>query len=176
MPNIIYFDLDECLVHSNISIPGRSVGKRTFIPIQKGEAYHCYKRPSAHRMIEACRAIAPVKILTSSLRNYALKINSAMELGFPEDDIIAFEDYLEEVHLAYGKRDYLVRAVNVDPNGFLIDNLPPSDFRTAAKMKFLGIKTHQTAIIREYPGGKDPEKFESLEWPAILESIKTCQN
>lgn len=98
-----------------------------------------------------------------------------MGLGFEDKDIFAREDYLQEISLAYGHKDYSIITTKFDPNGFLIDNLPPSDFRTAGKMKFLGINAQQTATIREYTGGKDPKKFQEQEWPAIIEYIKSQQ-
>lgn len=159
----IYLDLDETLVHAkNVSGNLGVLQERVRITLtepkgEREEHYDTLLRPHAQQMLEFCRGIGDVKLLTTANRQYALKHNDAFNLGFNPDQIIAREDYILRTRLAYGSV-YDTLKDNSDPSAFLIDNLPPSDDSPKLKIKFLGIKEDQYIQIREF-SGKDPDFF-----------------
>lgn len=161
----IYVDLDETLIHA---IPGYSgnPGKRTPIKIpnidckeNSYELYYSLLRPNAHRLLNFCRYLTNVKMLTTATRDYALLHNEAFSLGFSESDVIAREDYLIKTTLAYGSSIETI-AAQTDPKSLLIDNLPPNADAAKLKQQFLGIREENYVQIRDF-NGKDPEIFEN---------------
>jgi hypothetical protein len=137
---------------------------------KKGDLYFTSLRPIALTILKKCREIAPTKILTVGARSYALTQNKTLKLGFAEHDIIAREDWTQEVHTAYGGKDIYLPEVRIEPSGILIDNNPSNHDWARRKMNFLGITTERYITIREYTGGKDPDKFYG-ELNGIFEKI-----
>lgn len=168
----IYIDLDETLIHAKYSIPGHSgnPGKRTAIKIidEDGlnhETYHSLIRPKALELLNHCRKLTKVKMLTTATRDYAILHNETFLLGFEPAEIIAREDYLVRTSLAYGTTTEPSKR-RTDPNAFLIDNLPRLAEAAMLKQQYLGIRPENYIEIREF-SGKDPEIF-SQELKDIL--------
>lgn len=122
-------------------------------------------------MIQACRDIAPTKIMTTATREYALAMSQAFNFGFSPEDIIGRDDYSYEVQTAYGSKMTMLIDINQDRESILIDDRNAEHIYTQEKMKYLGIDHHQVYPIRKFTGGKDPEKFETQEWPQIIRAI-----
>jgi len=172
---MIYLDLDETLIHSLPGQPGLESGKRTEVTVGikengKPDTYHTQKRQHADLIITRCKELAPVAMLTTATKAYAIEMDRIFNLGFGQN-IIANEDYLMDVQIAYGW-DTLVTAVNIDKAGILIDNNPVTAKHAMLKIKALGIPKEHYYQIREYEGGKDPIKFET-ELEAMFMDIQT---
>lgn len=162
MLDYIFHDLDDALCNF-IASPSH---KRNKIVLSDGDKYYGYVRPMAHQMLKDLREIAPVKMLTTATREYALKVNEIYKFGFAPEDIFAYDDCWTEEQIGYGK-DYFAIQQNIAPNSVLIDNLPVTDPWPRRKMHVLGIKEDRYIQIREF-NGKDPDKFVD-EWAAIVE-------
>jgi hypothetical protein len=171
----IYFDLDETLIHAqHVHSDSDILEQRTRITLQhpiadRTESYDSILRPHANTMLEFCRELGEVKLLTTANRQYALEHNNAFNLGFNPEQIIAREDYLSKTQLAYGSI-YQVAKENTDASAFLIDNLHPDEDAPRLKRQYLGIKEDQYIQIREF-SGKDPEIF-SQELQSIFGKLE----
>jgi len=152
----IYIDLDDTLIHS-VYGRGRNPGKRTVIPITEDEIYHSLLRPEAGRILRELRNIGDVRMLTTSISDYAEAHNRAFALGFMPAEIFARERYINKVLLAYGS-EWVASMTKTDPGGLLIDNLSISTESSRTKCAFLGIGEDNYFQIREFDG-KDPECF-----------------
>lgn len=164
----IYIDLDECLIHSILERGGNSK-QRIRMSLGK-EHYSVQLRPIAHEMLQNLRATKrEVKLLTIATKEYSLTANGLFKLGFAECQIIAREDYLHEVNIGYGK-SIETTEVSVSPNSVLIDNAPVDSESARLKCAYLGIPKKNYIQVREYTGGKDPQKFQQ-EWLAVIKRI-----
>jgi hypothetical protein len=170
----IYIDLDETLIHAKLANNGNP-GTRTPIKLVSSdgspqEVYYSLLRPGAKKLLKTCRNLfKEVKILTTATRDYALLHNEVFSLGFEPHKIIAREDYLSQVVLAYGSTTEPVKY-NVDPNSILIDNLPRLSHPSMLKQQYLGVKAPNYIEIREYTG-KDPKCFDN-ELDQILKHLE----
>jgi hypothetical protein len=173
----IYIDLDETLIHAKYATSGNS-GKRSRIkiPDQDGAGYELYYsllRPKALELLEVCRALSDVKMLTTATRDYAQIHNETFKLGFSERNIIAREDYLVNTTIAFGLATKPAKY-RTDPQSVLIDNLPRLATAAMLKQQFLGLNPANYIQIREFDG-KDPEIFAN-ELNEILEKVKNWAN
>lgn len=171
---MLYLDLDETLIHSLSGRPGLGNSKRTKVTVGvkengKPDTYHTQKRPDTEYILSQCRSLGQVKMFTNATKAYAIEMDKIFGLGFGED-IIAREDYLMDVQIAYGW-DTLVTQVDIDKGGILIDNNPNTALQALLKMKTLGIHVDNYFQIREYIGGKDPDKFK-IELENIFNTIR----
>jgi hypothetical protein len=166
----IYFDLDDTLIHAMPTHNGSGKGKRTLVSIgeKNEEKYFSLLRPHALELLYHCRQHSQVKMLTTATRDYAISHNEVFNLGFSCQDIIAREDYIEQIQLAYG-HDWVPLKTKVDPTAILIDNLSPNTDSSKIKIAYLGINESQYFQIREF-NGKDPSKF-PLELDQLLIKI-----
>lgn len=153
----IFFDLDETLIHSNDIASSHSVAivVRDFI-------FHVNLRPLCRKMLADTRALVPVRLITSAIRDYALQINDTLQLGFKEDEILAREDY------AYYGKDH---PRTFYPQGILIDNYPITNEWSITKISYLGIPDCRYIQISDYLGWNPEPKFD-LEWDLIFQKIK----
>ena len=171
----IFLDLDETLIHSIPGRPGMGMGRRASVAVGfkdngKPDTYHTELRNCAHTLLLRCRAAGPTRMLTTATREYALAMNSTFSLGFAPEEIIAREDYLEEIPAPYGGYDTLVKSLKFCPDSILIDNLAPTEAHAKRKMLFLGIGEDKYIQIREYIGGRDADKFQG-ELTAIFRRL-----
>lgn len=165
MINCVYFDLDECLIFSSISTDGIEGNK--FFEIDLGdEVYYTIVRERAQNVIDAARTLVGndnVYILTSSMRDYALSVNSLAGFGFPESHVIAREDYCTPVITGWGGASFPVHERH-SKNNVLIDNLPHR--YNEAKVHHIGdIPPENYLRIRDYYGVTfcdEDEPFEEL--------------
>jgi hypothetical protein len=110
-------------------------------------------------MLANLRAMGEVYMLTTATRSYALSHNEKFCLGFCEEEIIAREDYITKVDMAYSS-EWIPLSRKVCPDAVLIDNLPPREEAPRLKMAYLGIREDRYLQIREF-NGKDPHRFAS---------------
>lgn len=164
----VYVDLDDTLIHAVYGL-GRGKGKRTVIDAGDGELYHSLLRPSAHRFLEELRGDGEVFMLTTATKKYAGAHNKAFSLGFSEDEIVAREDYLIQVTMAYSS-ELITKKERVCPEGWLVDNMPPEEEAARLKRAYLGIGVDRYTQVREF-NGKDPEVF-NREMDQIFSTIK----
>jgi hypothetical protein len=169
----IYIDLDDTLIHALPAYHKPNPGKRTRVVLQDSEGnevYHTMLRPLAHKLLEAARGLSNVKMLTTATKDYAIAHNETFNFGFAKEDIIAREDLMVKITLAYGS-DIVPAKSKVDPNSLLIDNLSPTTESGRIKSSFLGIPPEQYIVIREF-SGKDPDCFEQ-ELHSLIENMAT---
>lgn len=171
----IYVDLDDTLIHSVHGL-GRNPGKRTPILIGAEDRYHSFLRPSAIEMLTFFRKRGRTRMLTTATRDYAIAHNDTFQLGFEKEDIVAREDYVTKVRLAYGS-EWVPVDRKTDPNALLVDNLPARAENSRIKTAYLGIKEENYIQIRDFDG-KDPDCFrgELLEILAKVEALTAGGN
>ena len=153
MINSIFFDLDECLIHTLLREPNQ---KHIRFALEEGGIYFTVVRPCAKKLIACARdqlGVDKVFILTSATKQYACEINRLAEFGFDEDRILAREDLSNHrFATAYGG-SAVVASKYAHIDNVLIDNL---DARyNEDKISFLGIwKSIDTNYlqIRDYYG------------------------
>lgn len=164
----VYVDLDDTLIHAVYAL-GRGRGKRTAVDAGEGEVYHSLLRPSAHRFLEGLRGDGEVFMLTTATKKYAAAHNETFRLGFSEGEIVAREDYLIQVTMAYSS-ELITMKRRVCPEGWLVDNMPPEEEAARLKRAYLGIGVDRYTQVREF-NGKDPEVF-NREMDQIFSIIK----
>ena len=122
----IYWDIDECIVHTCLCDPEQ---EHTSFVLGKDEHYFAIIRPCSKQLIEYSRELVGkenVFILTTSTRDYAQKINEIAKWGFEAENILSRETIADHIcHGAYGSK-YISRHKFADINNILIDNLPPN--------------------------------------------------
>lgn len=133
-----YYDLDECLIHTNFKDPQQE--HVSFALTEDLNLYYTIIRPCAKRVIEFARNLIGeenVFILTAATKEYACEINRLAEFGFPESQIIAREEISNhKFSTAYG-------GWAIGPSKYahldnvLIDNLESR--YNSDKVSFLGI-------------------------------------
>jgi len=148
----------NCFVHSFDDVPG--------------VVFHTIFRPQARDLIEHCRKLVGVDnvyILTSSLREYAHRLNIAGKFRFAEDHIFTREDLRKhEYATAYGGTAYVGNKDILDENNVLIDNLPPR--QNEGKCAFIGIRGQSHYI--EVPGYYGVNFPNDQFLPNIIEKLK----
>lgn len=135
----IFFDLDETLITSLSDISD-------FIINLEDGPYEISVRRGAKEIVEQCRLIAPVYILTTATLAYASAINEHVGFGFKDSEIfhrLSIADFRisKEFSLAH-------------PKNILIDNLPPADNIT--KMAMLGIGYDRYIEVSSFYGHDIP--------------------
>ena len=151
----IFFDIDSTLIYTGFEHPGQDC----FVFEIDGDFYFTIVRPCAKRIIEFARekfGTENVHILTTSVREYAQKVNELAGWGFENEDIFAREDLEKSASYfpsAYGGfYEYKPRHFANESN-LIIDNLPPRE--NEEKIRFIGInKTYETNYlqVKDYYG------------------------
>jgi hypothetical protein len=167
----IYLDLDDCLIKAHPLYGGRGVGRHAKIIRLDGENYSSRIRKDAARILQECRSIAPTRLFTSAVREYAEAHNKTFELGFLSEEMICREDYMCTVSLPYGGVDYVPLKTGESPKSILVDNNPAGNQHAILKREFLGIPRDNYIVIREFQGFPDPPCFET-ELATIFQKIR----
>lgn len=153
----IFFDLDETLLHTEIN---HDPEQECFVHTFDGEpskTYYTIIRPCAARLVQfACDLVGKenVYVLTTSTRDYALRMNDFGKLGFEDDHIISRETIeAHEYTGAYGAtncgRHKLANMHNV-----LIDNLPPR--YNESKCAMMSVFGERYIKVQDYYGVNFP--------------------
>lgn len=150
----IFFDLDECLLHSVYWEPDQDHLKI----VLDNEILYTMVRPCANALIEYARELVgndKVYILTSSDKEYANEINRLAGFGF-ERDYILHRDILWDhtVTTAYDGTSTLPHSTAHKDN-VLIDNLPMR--YNENKIAFAGITSYNYYQVPEYYGVNFPD-------------------
>lgn len=155
----IFFDLDECLLHTSV---GRDPGQECFkfMLVDDHRTYYTLFRPEALPLLAHARELVGndnVYVLTTSTRDYAHVVTDAGKFGFENDHIFTREDL--DAHrwpTAYGGSTYGTCTKIADENNVLIDNLPPRE--NEKKSIFIGIRELDRYIqVRDYWGVNFPD-------------------
>jgi hypothetical protein len=178
MINKIFWDIDETLIHTTIRDPKQDHFK--FTVKNDFSTYHTIVRPCSHDLIEFSRELVGAKnvhILTTSLRDYARKVNRLANWGFKNKDIFCREDLKENtvrIGGVYGCDEITNPHAFADPNNVLIDNLRPRD--NWRKVSFIGISsTYHTNYldVKDYYGVNYPDdSFEEDVKEFLLKRFK----
>ena len=174
----IYINLEDTLLcssdpESHSWIPRKGIPLKvqypTLDPLNPtyAEEYLIDARPHALEILTHLRNIAPTKLLTETIRNYALAVNTAINLNFHPADIIAREDWLTP-------GNYEPVSKNLDPSSFLIEHKPGPIWEEEQsfeweKRTYLGLRKKSVFKIRKFTG-QDPETF-SQEIKALIAKI-----
>lgn len=156
----IFFDLDECLLHSSVNTcPDQSCFVHKF-DNEPNSTHYTIFRPEAKDIIAFARNLIGadnVYVITTSTHDYAHRMNEAGGFGFAKDHIFTHEDLrAHEWPTAYGGRAYGICQKIADENNVLIDNLPPRE--NEKKCVFIGIRDMDRYIeVRDYYGVNFPD-------------------
>jgi hypothetical protein len=154
----IFFDLDECLLHTSV---GREPEQEcfSFVLDDYPQKYYTIFRPEALPILAHARRLVGhdnVYVLTTSVRDYAHILTDAGGFGFEKDHIFTREDL--DAHrwpTAYGGRAACACEKIADENNVMIDNLPP--YENERKSIFIGIREPDRYIhVRDYYGVNFP--------------------
>jgi len=149
-----FFDLDNCCIF----VQGYNPNQEHQIFEIDGDPYFLIVRPCAKRLIEFARELVGLEnvfILTTSIREYAQKVNELALFGFRNDQILAREDINAHYYpTAYGGSATIPHKL-ADPNNVLIDNLPPR--YNESKISLIGIGPTQYFQCHDYYGVNFPE-------------------
>jgi hypothetical protein len=153
MIKYLFHDIDETHIHSSTIEPNQD-----HISFEiDGTTYYTIVRPCAKRLIEFSRELVGpenVFILTTSIREYAQKVNELALFGFRNDQILAREDInAHHYETAYGGSVTVAHKL-ADPNNVLIDNLPPQC--NESKSSLIGIDGARYFHCRDYYGVNFP--------------------
>ena len=120
----IFWDLDECLIHTGFGDPEQKHINFTLEGSQIN--YYTILRPCALELIEFSRKLVGhenVYILTTAIEEYANKINELAGWGFEKDHIFSREDMQRNWYsTAYGG-GATAPCIVAHVNNVLIDNL-----------------------------------------------------
>lgn len=162
MINRIYFDLDECLISSYVSLLNNETFQFDVSIGVEEEVFHVKINPSAFAVLSFARSLVgkeKVWMLTSSIREYAEAINSACNLGFSTDQILSREDIEKIVNLC--RFDCEFNNPHQHKNNVLIDNLPCRN--NEEKMIVGGISPERYLQVKDYYGQYDPSFSEKVK-------------
>ena len=157
----IWLDIDHTLIYTAFEHPGEDC----LVFEIDGDFLFTIVRPCAKRVIEFARekfGTGNVHILTTSIREYAQKVNELAGWGFKNEDIFAREDLKKGASYfpsAYGGGVYEYKPQPfANKNNLIIDNLPPRE--NEEKIHFIGInKTYKTNYlqVKDYYGVNFPD-------------------
>lgn len=155
----IFFDLDECLIHTQVNQdPEQDCLK--FIIGEDNNTYYTIIHPRALFLIDYARKMTSLNnvfILTTSTKDYASEINELAGFGFEEQNILSRETLDNYSYpAAYGGRSSIfpIEAI-ANKNNILIDNLPwKSNFN---KMDLIGITKDRYLHVGDYYGVNYPD-------------------
>ncbi len=165
MINNIYFDLDQCLLHSSVNVdPKQSClvhnyndwddRKRKMVD----NTYYTIIRPCAKGLFDFARGLIGedrVYILTDSVLDYATTINNHAQFVDPTKLLTREDIDRHKVFGAYGGSNILQHST-ADRNNVLVDNLPSR--YNERKTSFLGIMDHSRYLqVRDYWGVNFPD-------------------
>lgn len=160
--NKIFFDLDECILHTLLNNPNQEHIQFT-LPNDEN-TYYTIIRPCAQKLIDYARELVGkdnVYILTTSTTDYANTINEKAGWGFERDHIIAREEIQRHlIPTAYGGSAYIEKEGIAHKDNVLIDNLPYR--QNMGKVTLIGINEDRYLKVRDYYGvnGIDYDDFE----------------
>lgn len=166
MINNIYFDLDECLLHTSVDTdPGQNCFQQKLMEWSVKEkrdvlkTFYTIIRPCAKELFDFAWNIVGeehVYILTDSVFDYASGINNAM--GFVDPCRLLTREDLNrhQVSGAYGGL-YSLKHETAHPLNLLIDDIPPR--YNERKTGFLGIMDPERYhLVRAYWGVNFPDE------------------
>lgn len=164
----IFIDYDESIIYSSTIKPNQDC-----ISFEIDETtYYTIIRPCAKRLIEFSRELVGsenVFILTTSIREYAQKVNELALFGFRNDQILAREDInAHHYATAYGGSVTVPHKL-ADPNNVLIDNLPPQC--NGSKNSLIGIDWTRYFHCRDYYGVNFPDDSFEEDVKSFLTSL-----
>ncbi len=167
----VFWDLDECLIHTELFDPDQQHHK--FL-LDDGKTYFSMFRPCARRVVDFSRDLVGsenVYVLTTSTTDYANEINIAANLGFRPEQIFAREDLRKRSYrLAYGGSGMMPHPL-ANRNNVLIDNLSVRD--NPSKMDFIGITENRYCLVSNYFGVNFPDDtFEEDVKKFLIEANK----
>lgn len=153
MINNIFFDLDECLIHTQVN----SDPHKYCLKFALGEDLHNYYtmiHPRANFVIDYARkktSLDRVFILTTSTKDYASEINDLAGFGFAEENILTRETLKSHYFsTAYGGSATVPLKGIAHKDNILIDNLPWNS--NMSKMELIGITNDRYLRVRDYYG------------------------
>jgi hypothetical protein len=151
MINRLWLDLDEVLI-SSLEIKQGIEEFQYDIGIRvEDDIYHVKINPATYPLLSFSRNLLGkenVWLLTSSNRDYALKINQACDLRFPENQILTREDISAIVdHCRFGPE---FKNPHKHKDNILIDNLPAR--QNEEKMIVGGIPLDNYLQVDDYYG------------------------
>ena len=154
----IFFDLDECLIHTQVD----EDPEQYCLKFTLGEDlnnYYTLVHPRANFLVDYARKrtrFENVFILTTSTKDYASKINELAGFGFPEENILGRET-LKKHHFptAYGGSATIPMKGIANKDNILIDNLPWNV--NFSKISLIGITTDRYLHVRDYYGVNYPD-------------------
>ncbi len=124
-----------------------------------GEKYFACSRKNADRFLAALRELGEVRMLTSAIKAYALRMNREFRFDFAPSQIVAREDMK-------------AAAGGVDPKGVLIDNVAQypgfDDLDTGRRLKlrYLGLGAITVEVPYFFGNVNDPFGYEWREYVA----------
>jgi hypothetical protein len=150
MINRIFWDIDETLIHTELSEPNQDHVSFSL----DGRMYYTMIRPCSKALIDFSRELVgadQVHILTTATRDYAREVNRLAGWGFENSNIFSREDlskYSVRFPLAYGaSHEECSSHFYAHKNNVIIDNLRPRENQN--KIAFIGINdTYQDNYLR----------------------------
>jgi hypothetical protein len=113
-------------------------------------------------MLAALRSMGSVRLLTTSVAEYALSHNHIFSLGFGNGEIIARENYIKAGEAPFGTARATFQT-GTDPRSILIDDLPQSTESSKIKIDFLGIPLSRYIQIPAFIGEDLPNSEQECE-------------
>ena len=154
----IFFDLDECLIHTQVNQDPEQCCLK-FIIGEDINKYYTIVHPRALFLIDYARTVTNLNnvfILTTSTKDYALKINELAGFGFEEKNIIGREIIQKQQYpAAYGGSSTIPLKNIANKENILIDNL--SWKNNICKMELIGISSDRYLHVRDYYGVNYPD-------------------
>ena len=153
----IFFDLDECLIHSQVNRhPEQNCFK--FNLDEDVNDYYTIVRPRADFIINYARekvSFANVFILTTSIKAYASEINRLAGFRFSEENILSRETLKKHSYpTAYSGSATIPLKDIAHKSNILIDNLCWSN--NTSKMDLIGIAKDRHLQVKDYYGVNRP--------------------
>ncbi len=139
---VVFCDLDETLISATEADAAMRSPSNEVYPIFN---YDVRLRPEARELLRVCREGGrEVHLFTHATFGFAVEVARVLRLGFDENTIFS-------TAMIFNCRRGLC------PHAALIDDRPPDDPNTRAKMEALGIAASRVWVIPRY----DPPRFAS---------------